>query len=192
MSINIRNAIMIFVGALLLAIPVGAIIMNDGISKSDVAMNPLIQNASALAPKTEVKTEAPKTEPQPVVEEAKAPEPAPVVVTPEPAPQPQTAFVAGNCESFRPLVQKYFGNATDAAMIVMSKESSCNPTAVSETNDYGLFQLNGMQIFDPEANIAAAVQKYLSPRRGSTPNFSAWYAVCTPNLVPKYAGIWCS
>jgi hypothetical protein len=49
MSINIRNAIMIFVGALLLAIPVGAIIMTDGISKSDVAMNPLIQNASALA-----------------------------------------------------------------------------------------------------------------------------------------------
>jgi hypothetical protein len=195
MSINIRNAIMIFVGALLLAIPVGAIIMTDGISKSDVAMNPLIQNASALKPtETKPKTEAPKTEPAPVVEEVKAPEPAPVVVAPEPtpAPQPQTAFVAGNCESFRPLVQKYFGNATDAAMIVMSKESSCNPTAVSATNDHGLFQLNGMPIYDPEANIAAAVQKYLSPRRGSTPNFSAWYAVCTPNLVPKYAGIWCS
>lgn len=193
MRINIRNSIMIFVGALLLAIPVGAIITTDGISKSDVAMNPLIQNASALKPTdTKTKNEAPKTEPTPVVEEVKAPEPAPVVVTPEPAPQPQTAFVAGNCESFRPLVQKYFGNATDAAMIVMQKESSCNPTAVSETNDYGLFQLNGMQIFDPEANIAAAVQKYLSPRRGSTPNFSAWYAVCTPNLVPKYAGIWCS
>lgn len=191
MSINIRNAIMIFVGSLLLAIPVGAIIMTDGIKKSDVAMNPLIQNASALK-QTETKpviTETPKTEPAPVVEEVKAPEP---VAEPVHTPQPPTAFVAGNCESFRPLVQKYFGDATNAAMIVMQKESSCNPNAVSETNDHGLFQLNAMPIYDPEANIAAAVQKYLSPRRGSTPNFSAWYAVCTPNLVPKYAGIWCN
>lgn len=190
MNINIRNSIMTFAGALLIALPVGAIVMTDGISKSDAAMNPLVQNASALAPKTEVKAEAPKTEPTPVVEPV-APQPEP---TPEPAPvtPPAPVYVAGNCESFRPLVQKYFGSATDAAMIVMSKESSCNPTAVSETNDYGLFQLNGMQIFDPEANVAAAVQKYLSPRRGTTPNFSAWYAVCTPNLQPKYAGIWCS
>lgn len=188
MNFNIRKTIMTFVGSLLLALPVGAIIMTDGIQKSDAAMNPLVQQASALQPKTEVKAEAPKTEPTPAVEPV-APEPAPVqeVVTP-----PAPAYVAGNCESFRPLVQKYFGSATDAAMIVMTKESSCNPTAVSETNDYGLFQLNGMQIFDPEANIAAAVQKYLSPRRGTTPNFSAWYAVCTPNLQPKYAGIWCS
>lgn len=194
MSINIRNAIMIFVGSLLLAIPVGAIIMNDGISKSDVAMNPLIQNASALKPTETKKTpEAPKTEPTPVVEEVKAPEPvAPQPVVAEPAPTQAPAYVAGNCESFRPLVQKYFGDATNAAMIVMTKESSCNPNAVSATNDHGLFQLNGMPIYDPEANIAAAVKKYLSPRRGSTPNFSAWYAVCTPDLVPKYAGIWCN
>jgi hypothetical protein len=188
MNFNIRKTIMIFVGSMLLALPVGAIIMTDGIKKSDAAMNPLVQHASALAPQTEVKTEAPKTESTPVVAPvAPTPEPEPVVVTP-----PAPVYVAGNCESFRPLVQKYFGSATDAAMIVMTKESSCNPTAVSETNDYGLFQLNGMQIFDPEANIAAAVQKYLSPRRGATPNFSAWYAVCTPNLQPKYAGIWCS
>lgn len=100
--------------------------------------------------------------------------------------------VSGNCESYRPLVQKYFGSATPAAMIVMSHESGCNPNAVSPTNDHGLFQLNNMPIYDPEANIAAAVKKYTSPRRGSTPNFSAWYAVCTPDLQPKYAGIWCS
>lgn len=100
--------------------------------------------------------------------------------------------VSGNCESYRPLVQKYFGSATPAAMIVMSHESGCDPNAVSPTNDHGLFQLNGMKIYDPEQNIAVAVGKYLSPRRGSRPNFSAWYAVCTPDLQPKYAGIWCS
>jgi len=188
MNFNIRKTIMIFVGSLLLALPVGAIVMTDGIKKSDAAMNPLVQHASAIAPATEAKVEAPKTEPTPAVEVvAPQPEPAPVVVTP-----PAPTYVAGNCESYRPLVQKYFGDATNAAMIVMTHESGCDPNAVSSTNDFGLFQLNGMQIFDPEANVAAAVQKYLSPRRGSTPNFSAWYAVCTPNQVPKYAGIWCS
>lgn len=100
--------------------------------------------------------------------------------------------IAGNCETYRPLVQKYFGEATNAAMITMSKESGCNPNAVSPTNDHGLFQLNQMPIYDPEANIRAAYAKFVSPRRGTKPNWSAWYAVCTPDLVPKYAGIWCA
>jgi len=100
--------------------------------------------------------------------------------------------VSGNCESYRPLVEKYFGAATPSAMITMSKESGCNPNAVSATNDHGLFQLNQMPIYEPEANIRAAYAKFVSPRRGSTPNWSAWYAVCSPNLVPKYSGIWCS
>lgn len=100
--------------------------------------------------------------------------------------------IAGNCETYRPLVQKYFGSATSAAMVVMQKESGCNPNAVSPTNDHGLFQLNGQPVYDPEANIRIAYGKYVSPRRGSNPNWSAWYAVCTPNLVPKYTGIWCS
>jgi soluble lytic murein transglycosylase-like protein len=100
--------------------------------------------------------------------------------------------VSGNCESYRPLVAKYFGDATPAAMITMSHESGCNPNAVSPTNDHGLFQLNNQPVYDPEANIRIAYAKFVSPRRGSTPNWSAWYAVCTPNLVPKYAGIWCS
>jgi len=100
--------------------------------------------------------------------------------------------ISGNCESYRPLVQKYFGEATTAAMITMSKESGCDPNAVSPTNDHGLFQLNQMAIYDPEANIKAAYAKFVSPRRGTKPNWSAWYAVCTPDLVPKYAGIWCA
>lgn len=100
--------------------------------------------------------------------------------------------VGGNCEAYRPLVQKYFGDATPAAMITMQKESGCNPRAVSPTNDHGLFQLNQMPIYDPEANIKAAYAKFVSPRRGTKPNWSAWYAVCTPDLVPKYAGIWCA
>lgn len=106
--------------------------------------------------------------------------------------KPAVASVGGGCESYRPLVQKYFGSATPAAMLTMSKESGCNPNAVSPTNDHGLFQLNGQPVYDPEANIRIAYAKYVSPRRGTNPNWSAWYAVCTPDLVPKYAGIWCS
>ena len=193
MNFNIRKTIMIFVGSMFIALPVGAIAMTDGIKKSDAAMNPLVQNASALAPKTEVKAEEPKTEPTPAVELV-APTPEP---TPEPAPvvvAPPSPYIAGNCESFRPLVQKYFGAAaTNGAMIVMSHESGCDPNAVSATDDYGLFQLNGIRVFDPEENVRIAYQqKFVTPRRGTTPNFSAWYAVCTPDLVPKYAGIWCS
>lgn len=108
------------------------------------------------------------------------------------ASKPAAVAVGGGCESYRPLVQKYFGSATPAAMIVMQKESGCNPNAVSPTNDHGLFQLNGQPVYDPEANIRIAYGKYVSPRRGTNPNWSAWYAVCTPDLIPKYSGIWCS
>lgn len=108
------------------------------------------------------------------------------------ASKPAAVAVGGGCEAYRPLVQKYFGSATPAAMITMQKESGCNPNAVSPTNDHGLFQLNGQPVYDPEANIRIAYAKYVSPRRGTNPNWSAWYAVCTPSLVPKYAGIWCS
>jgi hypothetical protein len=193
MTIYKHNLPLIIVATAVLTLVLGILIHSGDslIAKREVPFNPLMLKVSAQ-PVPDTKVEAPKTEPTPVVAPVtEVVAPAPVAPTPEPAPI-AVAYVSGNCESFRPLVQKYFGSATEAAMIVMQKESSCNPTAVSETNDYGLFQLNGMQIFDPEANIAAAVKKYLSPRRGSTPNFSAWYAVCTPNQVPKYSGIWCN
>lgn len=106
--------------------------------------------------------------------------------------RPAAVAVGGGCESYRPIIQRYFGSATPAAMIVMQKESGCNPNAVSPTNDHGLFQLNGQPVYDPEANIRIAYAKYVSPRRGTNPNWSAWYAVCTPDLQPKYSGIWCS
>ncbi len=103
-----------------------------------------------------------------------------------------TAAYAVGCALYEPIVRQHFGEATPAAMTVMQKESGCNPNAISPTNDHGLFQLNGMPIYDPAANVAAAYQKYINPRRGTTPNWSAWYAVCSPALVPLVGGIWCS
>ena len=178
MNIQYKNSIMIFIIALVIAIPVGMIFKGETIKKDGKPHIVLFQDVSALSvPKVETKpsTEPPKVE-TPVVESA------PVVL----------AGIDGNCESWRPLVQKYFGDATDAALTTILHESSCVHDKISDTNDYGLMQLNGMQVFDPEANIAAGYQKFIHPRRGMKPNFSAWYAVCTPNLVPKYDGIWCS
>lgn len=187
MNIQYRNVVTTFIIALILAIPVGMIIKGDTIKKTETPHTLFSETASALSvPKTKATTpvETPRVD-TPVVT------PEPVTPTPEPAPV-VLAGVDGNCESWRPLVQKYFGDATDAALTTILHESSCIHDKISDTNDYGLMQLNGMQIFDPEANIAAGYQKFIHPRRGTTPNFSAWYAVCTPNLVPKYAGIWCS
>lgn len=183
MNINYRTIIITLIGSLLIAMPIGITIVKGGIKKSDVAINPLIKSVAA-SPQPETKTppiEESKVESPPVIQEA----PTTTVSPP--------AYIDGNCESYRPLVQKYFGNATNAAMITMLHESGCTSWKVSNTNDYGLFQLNGLDIREPEANVKYAYEhKFLIPRRGSKPNFSAWYAVCTPNLVPKYAGIWCN
>lgn len=110
--------------------------------------------------------------------------------------------VSGNCESWRPLVSKYFPkNQVDNALFVMSKESGCKQTSLSPKNhdgtrDRGLFQVNNVHadkvsgnldlLFDPETNIRIASGIYLA--RG---NWSAWYAVCTPKKVAKYPKINC-
>lgn len=190
MTINYKNAILIFIIAIIISIPTGIFIQKkDSIHKTAKPNGIIFQVASAteVKPKT---IEEPKQETAP---EVTASIPSEVTATePDPAPVVQRIIYSTECESYRPLVQKYFGDATDAAMITMIHESSCNPYAHSETNDFGLFQLNNQEIYDPETNISIAYQKFIHPRRGSTPNFSAWYAVCTPNLVPKYDGIWCS
>jgi hypothetical protein len=52
----------------------------------------------------------------------------------------------------------------------MLAESGGNPTCVSSTNDYGVFQIHnglqsfGSQIFDPEQNIRIAYQHYFVTR----------------------------
>lgn len=187
MKIEFKNTFFVIIAALTIAIPTGIIIQNkNSIKRTDTQVLRLIEVASA-APVTQEtkKPESQKIEQQPVQEPVVEP-----VKEEVPASVPVVTY-STNCESYRPLIQKYFGDATPAAMITMIHESSCNPYAVSATNDFGLFQLNGQQIYEPEQNIAIAYQKFIHPRRGTNPNFSAWYAVCTPDLVPKYDGIWC-
>lgn len=107
------------------------------------------------------------------------------------APAPVAVKYAVGCELYRPLLAQY-NWPTEAAMLVMTKESGCNPNAVGPTNDHGLFQLNNQPVYNPAANIAIAYGKYVGGRVGAN-NWSAWYAVCTPgnNPQPKFAGIHC-
>lgn len=100
---------------------------------------------------------------------------------------------SGSCGRFRSLLAQYDWNV-DIAMKVMKHESGCDPNATSPTNDHGLFQLNGVPIYDPAENIDYAYHnKYVNSRVGSPKNWSSWYAVCTPgsNPQPKYPGVHC-
>lgn len=212
MNIDYRKLILAFVAAVIIAVPTAAAFQNrtnqierERQDKSRLQID--IQKKSSELEKLKIQTEEQRkkdeAEKQRIQQEneqlkkdlqakrerqAEEKRLAAAQVTSRPA----AVAVSGGCESYRPLVQKYFGSATPAAMIVMQKESGCNPNAVSPTNDHGLFQLNGQPVYDPESNIRIAHAKFVSPRRGTNPNWSAWYAVCTPNLVPKYDGIWCS
>lgn len=115
-----------------------------------------------------------------------------------PKPVASTSY-SSNCEDYRHIISQYDWEV-DIAMLVMSKESSCRPDAVGPTNDYGLFQLNGVAIYDPAENIEYAYyNKYVNARIGER-NWSAWYAVCSVyasdggslwNPVPLYEGVSC-
>lgn len=112
----------------------------------------------------------------------------PTTTTTQPLPQPEKYPVG--CDNYYDLVAQYDWPIA-GAMRTMYEESRCDPNAVSKTNDHGLFQLHGQPVYDPAENIAIAYSMYVDARRGSH-NFSAWYAVCTPDLQPKYPEIHCS
>lgn len=117
-------------------------------------------------------------------------------VEPAPATAPAGAF-ASACYQYEHLFAQYDWPLA-GAMRTGSEESSCNPNAVSDTNDHGIMQINdglaiyGERIYDPAFNIQVAYQeKYVTPRRGRRPNFSAWFAVCTKGLRPLFKEVHC-
>lgn len=85
--------------------------------------------------------------------------------------KPPQRFYKAGVEQWRSLVAKYFpANQVEYALQIMSCESGGNPSAVSQTNDHGLFQIHnglanyGSSIYDPEYNIRLAYQSYYAPR----------------------------
>ena len=93
--------------------------------------------------------------------------------------QPAPAWVAGDCDSFRPLIDKY-GLPWDWSRRIMQRESHCDPSAFNGSGrdeSRSLFQLNTKgsmwaawqrlcgvqtkdQLFDPEWNIKCAAAAY--------------------------------
>jgi hypothetical protein len=100
----------------------------------------------------------------------------------------------GGCEQYREAVQKYFGEVTDTALFIASKESGCRMDAVSSTADYCIFQINREPLTAKNIDLCVrrAWEKYAGGRVGNN-NWSAWYSVCTPgnNPQPKYQNIKC-
>ncbi len=98
-------------------------------------------------------------------------------------PAPQTYVIAGGCEQYRSIVQKYDWNV-DIALAVMQAESSCISNRDNSglnkngSNDKGLMQINSIHSdlisdldrFDPEKNIQAGYEIY----RGA--GWKAWSA----------------
>lgn len=98
----------------------------------------------------------------------------------------------GDCEQYRPIVEKYFGALTNEALFVAKMESGCIADRVSEPNrdgtrDFCLFQINREKLTAQSLDVCVrrAFEKYTAGRVGEK-NWSAFYAVCDVNAQPKY------
>lgn len=84
--------------------------------------------------------------------------------TPAPSASRKVAQVSPGVEQWRSIVAQYDW-PVNIALAIMRCESGGNPTAVSPTNDHGLFQINkglqiyGEQIYDPAFNVKVAYEK---------------------------------
>lgn len=110
----------------------------------------------------------------------------------------------GDCEQYRPVVEKYFGKLTNEALFAAKMESGCIGDRISlpnadGTKDYCLFQINKEPLTAQSLDVCVrrAWEKYKDGRVGKD-NFSAWFAVCLkentkenprPYPVPKYPKI---
>lgn len=96
----------------------------------------------------------------------------------------------GDCEQYRPIVQKYFGKLTDEALFVASHESGCIADRISDKNkngtrDFCLFQINQEKLTVQSLDVCVrrAFEKYMAGRVGEK-NWSDFYAVCLRNKLP--------
>ena len=96
-----------------------------------------------------------------------------VEVRVQPSPKFASSQVAGRCEEFRELVEKYPWNSR-IMLAIMRAESGCNPNSDNTglnrdgSNDKGLFQINSIHGFsdaerlDPIRNIEIAFRIWQS------------------------------
>ena len=104
-----------------------------------------------------------------------------VEVRVQPSPKNASSQVAGRCEEFREIVEKYPWNSK-IMLAIMRAESGCNPRSDNTglnrdgSNDKGLFQINSIHGFsdaerlDPIRNIEIAFKIWQSQ------GYRAWSA----------------
>lgn len=129
-----------------------------------------------------------------------AAEPARPAVQPAAAPTIEPAQPLSCREAIR---RTWPANLQDLAILTMSSENKAeNPARISGVNsdgspDFGCFQINNFahagffassNWSDPLQSATYAYQHIFAGRG----NWSAWYAVCTTNRVPKQPVIWCN
>lgn len=144
---------------------------SSDLNKQEVQVN---QAAAVIQPVSELPQVQTAT-----VETTVAPPPEPIV-----AERPPEVVAKVGCEAYRELVAQYDWDV-NVAVAVMRAESGCNPSAISPVNydglhDHGLFQLHGIDVYDPAENIRIAyTQKYLKG------GWTHW-TVCTRGIVSCY------
>lgn len=126
---------------------------------------------------SEVISPLPKNTATPTVTPTEAPKPKSINIVPQAEASSKSYYLKPNVPQWRSLVAKYFpADQVDYALAIISCESSGNPSAVSPTNDHGLFQIHngldayGSQIYDPEFNISIAYNNYFKTR-----GWQPWY-----------------
>ena len=126
-------------------------------------------------------------------------------VLPKPPVYRRSQSPVSDCSSYKETVLKYFGEYTETALFVASKESGCRNIRGARNGDgsydYCIFQINNEpKALEIETCVRRAWEKFVDGRFGDH-NFSAWYAVCEkektkknplPYPVPKYENIKCN
>lgn len=103
-----------------------------------------------------------------------------------------------DCEQYRTLVNSYFGEYTDQALFVSTKEASCQNIRSKKANrngtyDYCIFQINNeASALDINTCVRRAWEKF----KGSGYVWQQWYAVCpkdkkTGKQYQKFTNIPC-
>lgn len=97
----------------------------------------------------------------------------------------------GDCEQYRPIVEKYFGKLTDEALFVAKMEGGCIADRIGPKNsdgskDYCTFQITREPLAAQslEVCVRRAFEKYTNGRVGEK-NWSDFYAVCLRNKLPN-------
>ena len=104
-----------------------------------------------------------------------------VEVSVSPRPKLASSQVAGRCEEFRELVEKYPWNSK-IMLAIMRAESGCNPRSdnsglnTNGTYDYGLFQINSVHGYSRNVLANPAKNTEIAFKIWQSQGYRAWAA----------------